>query len=198
MNTKNTTLYIIVCLLFTTVELSGSDKAENPYFGPKTNYLSIGTGFGLYAGGYGYGFSMPIMATLDHKIDDQFSAGIYGAYWAASWDYSYWGDYRFRSTHLGVRASFHFIDILTDLFERDLDKEKYDLFITPWLGYNARSAKWTSIDGTQIPNTVNFRNRFQGGISIGGRYQVKSKFGVFFESGITPSAYSNFGLFFKV
>jgi hypothetical protein len=156
--------------------------------------LSPGFGLGLYGVGYGVGFAVPVVFNADIGVHDYVSVGAYGAFWTKKWNYGFNDNYRFTSSHFGVRGSFHWWQLLDEKVNADLKGDKLDIYLTVWMGYNLRTAKW--IDSGSGTN-LGFGNRFQGGAQLGMRYFFHKNIGVFAEWGGTPSAYSNIGLSFK-
>ena len=158
--------------------------------------LSPGIGLGVYGVGYGVGFAVPVVLNFDVNVHDYVSVGAYGGFWTRKWDYSFSDSYRFTSTHFGARASFHFWQLIDDKVDADLLSDKLDIYFTPWLGYNLRTAKWVD-NGGVTTNNIGWGNRFQGGAQLGVRYYLNDHIGFFGEWGGTPTAYSNFGMTFK-
>ncbi len=155
--------------------------------------LSPGIGLGTYGIGYGVGFAVPVVLNADFGVHDYVSVGAYGGFWTKKWNYVYSDNFRFNSAHFGVRASFHFWQLIADHVSANLRADKFDLYVTPWLGYNLRSAKY---EGSGIGNLA-WGNRFQGGAQIGARYFVTKNIGFFAEWGGTPTSWSNWGMTFK-
>jgi hypothetical protein len=155
--------------------------------------LSPGVGLGTYGIGYGVGFAVPVVLNADFGVHDYVSVGVYGGFWTKKWDYAFGDNYRFSSTHFGARASFHFWQLIDKHANADLKADKLDIYFTPWLGYNLRSAKY---QGSGF-GSLGFGNRFQGGAQIGVRYFINKNVGFFGEWGGTPTAYSNWGMTFK-
>lgn len=159
--------------------------------------LSPGFGLGVYGVGYGVGFAVPVVLNFDIGVHDYVSVGAYGGFWTRKWNYAFNENYRFSSTHVGARATFHFWQLIDDMVEgTDLRSDKFDVYFTPWLGYNLRSARWQDGGGVQTGN-FGWGNRFQGGAQLGARYYLNDHIGFFGEWGGTPTAYSNFGMTFK-
>ena len=155
--------------------------------------ISPGMGLGVYGVGYGVGFTVPVVLNLDIGVHKYVSVGAYGGFWTKKWNYGFSDKYRFTSSHFGARASFHWWQLLDEKVNADLKSNKLDIYVTPWLGYNIRNAKWVDNDGFSSSN-VAWGNRFQGGAQIGVRYFVNDHIGFFGEWGGTPTAYANIGL----
>jgi hypothetical protein len=160
--------------------------------------ISPGIGLGLYGVGYGIGFAVPLTLNLDIGVADYISIGGYVSHWSKTWDYSLYGKYKFSSTHVGARGSFHWGKYLEEELNLDIIPEKMDLYVTGWLGFNARKATWApSGNSILLTNDLEWENRAQVGAQIGARYFPKKNFGFFAEWGGTPTAYSNWGITFK-
>jgi hypothetical protein len=160
--------------------------------------ISPGLGLGLYGVGYGIGFAVPLTLNVDVGVSDYVSAGGFVSHWGKTWDYSLYGKYKFRSTHAGVRGSFHWGKYLKEELDIDLIPEKMDLYVTGWLGFNVRKATWVPSDNSSIfTNDLGWENRAQAGAQLGARYFPKKNLGFFAEWGGTPAAYSNWGITIK-
>lgn len=164
-------------------------------FDKKDVYINAGFGLGGYNYGYSYGFTLPLVANIDKGVSDYVSVGAYVGYWSARWDYLLSGSYRFKSLHLGIRGSFHFMKLVEEEFDLGLLNEKFDVYITPWLGYNIRSATWDGTGGGF--SDLKWKNRVQSGAQLGVRYFPKENIGFFTEWGGTPTSYSNWGITFR-
>lgn len=181
-------------ILIFTILLIAISGANAQAFKKGDVMLSPGIGLGTYGIGYGVGFALPVILNADFGVHDYVSVGAYGGFWIRSWNYSFNEKYRFTSTHFGARASFHWWKLLDENVNADLLSDKLDIYFTPWLGYNLRTAKWS---GSQNIGNVGFGNRFQGGAQMGVRYFIKENFGFFAEWGGTPTSWSNWGLTVK-
>lgn len=153
--------------------------------------LSPGIGLGVYGVGYGLGFAVPVVFNADVGVHDYVSVGAYAGFWTTGWT-----NYRWNSTHVGGRASFHFWPLLDENVDADLRSDKLDVYITGWLGYNLRTARYTG-PGSD-PDLYSWGNRFQGGAQAGIRYFFNDFIGVFGEVGGTPTSFTNAGVTFKI
>lgn len=153
--------------------------------------LSPGIGLGIYGAGYGLGFTVPVVFNAEFGVHDYVSVGAYVGFWTNGWR-----NYRWNSTHVGGRASFHAWQLIDEKVDADLMSDDLDVYVTAWLGYNFRRARFTG-DGINSFTIGTWGNRFQGGAQIGVRYFFTENIGVFGEIGGTPTSYSNAGLTFK-
>ena len=190
-NIKMNKIWLILIVLVSTISLANAQA-----FKKGDVMLSPGAGLGVHGIGYGVGFAIPVVLNLDIGVHDYVSVGAYGGFWTKKWRYSFAENYRFSSAHFGARASFHWWQLVDDKVSADLKSDKLDIYVTPWLGYNLRTAKWVDGNGS-TSNNVSWGNRFQGGAQIGVRYFVSEHFGFFGEWGGTPTAYANIGLTLK-
>jgi hypothetical protein len=181
---------ILIFLLFASMSLCFSQTYKK---GQKT--FSPGFGLGLYQLGYGLGFTLPVVANFDFGIHEHISVGAYGGFWSSSVEYSFNSSYRFSSTHIGLRGSFHFWQLLEEALGSDLKANKFDVYFTPWIGYNTRSAKWARL-GNSFQD-INWGNRIQAGAQLGARLYFRDNLAFFTEWGGTPTSWSNWGLTFR-
>jgi hypothetical protein len=158
--------------------------------------ISPGIGLGTYGVGYGVGFALPVVLNADFGVHKYISVGAYGGFWTRRWNYTSNDDYRFTSIHVGGRASFHFWQLIADNVSAGLLRDKLDIYVTPWLGYNIRSANWID-NNNGLGNSLDFDSRLQGGVQLGVRYFFNENIGIFGEFGGTPTSFSNLGVTFK-
>lgn len=189
----------IVCLknvFILTLLIVSVFSVQGQAFQKSDKLISPGIGLGLRSNS-GIGPTIPLVINADIGILDFLSVGAYAGYWTREWNYMFAQTYRLNSTHLGLRASFHFWNLLEDAFELDLKSGELDVYVSIWSGYNARSKKIVS-QKFEPDNFYTFRDRYQSGISMGVRYFPKDKFGIFAEFGGTPTSYSTIGVTLKL
>ena len=130
------------------------------------NLLNAGIGLGVYT----YG-GLPIGASFEHGFTDNISRGGFIDY--LSWKNGYLSyNYSWRFTYLGVRASYHFNDILK------LDNDKTDLYAGVGLGYYFVTTSDKLITGYNGYSDSVFFNGH-----IGGRYYFSDRLAGFAELG---------------
>jgi hypothetical protein len=191
-NARHKTALLLVGL-FATMSSANSQSFEKGDV-----LISPGVGLGMYGVGYGIGFAVPLTLNVDLGVADYVSVGGYVSHWGNTWDYSQYGKYKFRSTHVGARGSFHWGKYLEEELDVDFISEKLDLYVTGWLGFNSRKATWVpSNNSILLTNDLQWENRAQVGAQVGARYFPKKNIGFFAEWGGTPTAYSNWGITLK-
>ncbi len=188
----------IITMLFLGL-LGSTTHSSAQHFEKGDVLISPGLGLGQYGVGYGIGFAVPIVLNVDIGVTDYLSAGGYVGRWSKTWDYAFTGKYKFSSTHIGARGTFHWGKYFKEALSIKALPENMDFYITGWMGYNARKAKWIPAENSVVlTNTLSWGNRVQAGAQIGVRYFPKEKFGFFGEWGGTPTAYSNWGVTLKL
>jgi hypothetical protein len=148
--------------------------------------ISLGVfGYGAY-GAFGSNFSgfLPLSVAVEYSITDDFALGGYAGYYSRSYKYTVGGDtYRNRwSTYsFGVRGSYHATPLLNDLLDTNIDEEKWDIYGTVLLGYDAYSYTWGD---SQFRGDYNYGSGdIDFGTVLGTRYFFNPKFGAFAELG---------------
>jgi len=164
---------ILTLLFFTTTT---SFAQQNGGYKKGDKLLNIGIGVNsFYSGG------VPIGASYEQGITDNISVGVNADY--LSNDYR---SFKFTAIYFGVRASYHFNELLK------IQNEKIDLYGGPTLGY--RSFSWKDANqnlGDNYGSGVFF------GVYIGGKYYLSDKIGLFTELGSIGSTNARIGVAFK-
>lgn len=157
----------------------------------------LNAGFSLGYYGYGYfgsrsGFTLPLNASVEYGITDQISAGPYVGY--ARWSYRYndgsgENKYSWTFVTVGARGSFHYTEILNEFLDSDIDEEKWDLYLSLFLGLEFRSYNDDlGLDYYSNDTVVRL------GPNLGFRYYLRRNIGVYFEGGRGTFGWLNFGL----
>ncbi|MGB3619407.1 MAG: hypothetical protein WBA12_14920 [Catalinimonas sp.] len=150
---------------------------------------------GIGFGGYSYGFFgnralsvPPVTAALELGVHEYISAGPYVGYANYRYNYSFFSD-NYNITHLagGLRGSFHYLPLLNDLADLDIDDDKFDFYITLFGGLRFENV---SDDFVGRSNDVDVTI----GSVLGFRYKFNPGFGAFAELGYGPLSYGTFGL----
>jgi hypothetical protein len=177
-------VYILsISLLF----LAGQQvSAQNDAYNIGDKTASIG----LTVGYYGYGFLgsrsigfPPITLTGEYGFHEYVSAGAYLGF--ASWKYDYSGygynySYRWSFVSAGARATFHYLPLLNENLELDIDEEKFDFYLSVIAGLEFQNYKSDDdIIGVDYSNDVDLAF----GPFAGFKYMVNEQLGVFAEGG---------------
>jgi len=177
-------VYILsISLLF----LAGQQvSAQNDAYNIGDKTASIG----LTVGYYGYGFLgsrsigfPPITLTGEYGFHEYVSAGAYLGF--ASWKYDYSGygynySYRWSFVSAGARATFHYLPLLNENLELDIDEEKFDFYLSVIAGLEFQNYKSDDdIIGVDYSNDVDL----SFGPFAGFKYMVNEQLGVFAEGG---------------
>lgn len=146
--------------------------------------LSVGVGnkFFSYNNTFDESFiKTPFLLNTDFFVHNNISLGVYVGYGRGN---SFSG--KTGSTNLGIRSNFHLWQMIDSATKKSLSSNRFDYYLSPYFGYNIRSAEFGSID-----------NRFQFGVSVGLRFFITEKIGLFTEFG-SPTSITNFGLNIKL
>ncbi|MFP4091036.1 MAG: hypothetical protein ACLFUB_03130 [Cyclobacteriaceae bacterium] len=155
--------------------------------------FQAGISFGTYGYGYNYfydrGFALPLNASLELGLHENFSVGPYVAF--ARWGFNDIDNYNFSVFGAGARGSFHYLPLVDEALDLGLDLNKLDFYVTAFLGIESRQWSYPS----------NFtRDRRSGqtflrlNAILGFRYKFDDKFGVYFEGGRGAIGYSTLGV----
>jgi hypothetical protein len=151
--------------------------------------ISLGViGYGAYSYNYyggGYRGSIPLSASVEYSINDQFALGGYLGYYGRSYKYTWNGDnYRDRwsITSFGVRGSYHATPLLNDLLGASMDEEKWDIYASVLLGYEVWSWSY-GYEGSGFNRSNTGSGNLDFGTIVGARYFFSPKFGAFAELG---------------
>lgn len=140
-------------------------------------------GFGYYTGG-ATGF-LPLSASVEYSVNDQFAIGGYLGYYGRSYKYNINnGAYRDRwsITTFGVRGSYHATPLLNDLLDANMDEEKWDIYASVLLGYEVYSWRY-GYEGAGFMRDNASSGALDFGTIVGARYFFNPKFGAFAELG---------------
>ena len=170
-----------------------SDTVQT-YERPYSQLLQGGFSFGYY--GYGYvgnrvGFTLPLSAAYETFVADEISAGGFIGY--SSYRYEGVSDYRYRWTFLdfGARASYHYIPLLNELTDAEIDQEKWDFYISLMLIFERRSFS-SSDDFYEGYYDDKFATTL--GSVAGFRYKFSNNLAAYFEGGRGTFGYGTLGV----
>ncbi|MFW5759508.1 MAG: hypothetical protein ACOCXH_00845 [Cyclobacteriaceae bacterium] len=153
--------------------------------------LNAGFSFG-YFGEYGLGGRqlgiIPTTASLEYGITNHFSIGGYVGY--ASWRNTSGYNYNIQFISLGGRVSFHYLPLLSQMFDNDFDEEHLDFYISLLSGLELQRAR---------ENIAENNNRIILGPVLGFKYLFNNKrSGIFFEGGRGNFGFATLGLSFRL
>lgn len=165
--------------------LGAATTAKAQPFVEGTKHLNVGIGFGGY---YGYAYSgsdfsqIPtIFLAYDQGTAIELGPGVVGiggflGYSAASASYAYAGtyswDYTWTNFVIGARGTYHY----------PLANEKLDVYGGLGIGIWSQAYKFSSNDPF-FPETNDTYINLYYAFSVGGKYMLSEKFGVFAELG---------------
>ncbi len=152
--------------------------------------ISLGViGYGAYSYNYyggGYRGSIPLSASVEYSINDQFALGGYLGYYGRSYKYdigsSAYRD-RWSITSFGVRGSYHATPLLNDLLDANMSEEKWDIYASVLLGYEVWSWSYGYEGFGGFDRSGVGSGRLDFGTIVGARYFFNPKFGAFAELG---------------
>ncbi|MGD1891199.1 MAG: hypothetical protein ACFB15_11475 [Cyclobacteriaceae bacterium] len=150
---------------------------------------------GISFGYYGYGLVStrsvslpPLTAALELGIHESISVGPYVGY--ASWDYRNLGfNYGWDFLAVGGRGSFHYVPLLNEALDLNLDEEKLDFYLTLLVGLEFQT--YNGPDG--VLSSAN-NTRFVLGPVLGFKYKFNPRFGAYFEGGRGAFGYGTVGV----
>lgn len=170
----------------------------NVYFNAGVNFLfrNYSPSVFNFWNNYNYRTTLPVLASLEVGINEYLSFGGYIGFHSYGWDYrtsvgSY--DYAYRRFGYGVRGSFHYLYLINDLLDLELDEKHIDLYATIMIGLNTRSEtrKEPGLTTTDVRTNGSF------GTLLGFRYMFNNTFGAYLEGGRGSLGFANIGLTLK-
>ncbi|SFG80443.1 hypothetical protein [Pedobacter insulae] len=160
-------------LLLTTTFLFAQ---QNGSYTKNDKLLNIGIGVNSF-----YDGGIPFGASYEQGITSTISVGVNADY--LSNDYL---SFKFTAIYLGVRASYHFNDLLK------IENNKIDLYGGPTLGY--RNFSWKD---TKQNLGDDYGSGLFLGAYVGGKYYLSQKISLFTELGAIGSTNARIGVAFK-
>jgi hypothetical protein len=177
----------ILMSFFTIISFSASAQA----YDEGVNIFDVGVGFGNAYGGYGYnwgtrgyGASIPVSASYEIGFHEYFSAGPYVAF--ATRTFGIGTEYRQNFFGIGGKGSFHYVRLLNDALDMDIDEDKLDLYLSVYVG----AELYSDNDDNRFDNTTDV----DFGTVVGGRYMFSDNMGVYTELGYAALAVWTVGL----
>lgn len=157
---------LILAALTALLAFAGTSKTFAQAYQNGSNHLNVGLGIGTYySGGLGIG------ASFEHGFTDAISGGAILGYSSANDNFGVY-DYGFRVLTIGVRASYHFTELLK------INNDKLDLYGGAGLAYRNLSYKNDLIAGYNARGSSVFPV-----IHAGVRYFFAENIGVYGEVG---------------
>jgi hypothetical protein len=199
-----TSLAFVFCLLFT--HLSNAQEAYQ--LGDRL--ISGGIGLSNYNRGYAgtrAGGFIPVFAAMEFGVHKYISVGPYLAYTNYKYEYGMFRQdryyYQYSHNHLGIgaRASFHYVPLLNEHLDFNLNANKLDFYVTLQAGLAFSSTSFRTNDPDFDENYENFRRNARSssqyttfGPLFGFRYMFTEKFGAFIEGGRGAFGYATLGV----
>lgn len=151
--------------------------------------LQAGIGFGYFNYGFAGSRSVglpPLTASLELGIHDHISVGPYIGY--ASWKYSqtFYGmsaDYNMNFYSLGARGSYHYLPLLNEHLDLDLDEEKIDFYASLFLGLEMQRMKSESKSEDETYKQKMNSTGLRLAPVLGFKYKFNPKYGAYLEVG---------------
>lgn len=159
--------------------------------------LMAGISFGSYGYGFGWGASrsvgmVPLYASLEFGVHEYFSVGPYIGYTSYNYDFGA-GSYSWNFLSVGAKGSFHYVPIINEAFDFNIDEEKFDFYISLFLGYENRSFSGDDFFGRGYSN----EGRLVFAPVTGFKYNFNPQFGVFAELGRGAFGYATIGVSYR-
>jgi hypothetical protein len=147
--------------------------------------VNAGLSFGLIGYSWtGYGnssFALPLNASVEFSINENFAVGPYIGYFSRSYSYSSTYRDRFSVISFGGRVTFHANDFLNDKLNMNIKTEKWDIYASAVLGYE--NYRW-KYDSEYVGNRLAANaGRVIFGPVAGARYRASERFGLYAEIG---------------
>ena len=177
------------------------DPAEEETSAPEwnrnyENILQGGLSFGYY--GYSYvgdrvGVNIPISVGYEKYLNEFFSLGGFLGY--ASYRYEDVNDRKYGWTFIdfGPRASFHYLPFLNEVFDQDLDLDKFDFYLTAMIIFESRNF---SSDNAFYDGYYDNELNISLGTIAGFRYTFTNNLSIYFEGGRGTFGYGTLGVSF--
>lgn len=169
----------ISLLLLAGQQVTAQNDAYN--IGDKTASLGIGLGYrgvALY-GSRALGFP-PITIAGEYGFHEYVSAGAFLGFasWKTDWIVT---SYSINYFSAGARASFHYLPLLNENLELDIDEEKFDFYLSVIAGLRFENYKFEN----EVTGPYSFNNSVSllFGPFAGFKYMVTEQIGLFAEGG---------------
>ena len=162
--------------------------------------VQVGLGLGRAVGGYnwtyGGGAGLSVNAAVELGVHEYFSVGPYLAFGRYGLGGFAGNRYHITALAAGVRGSFHYVSLLNEIADTNIDEEKLDLYVSVLLGVEFYSYDF---DNDPIFDNVNYNSTgFDGGAVVGGRYKFNPRLAVFTELGYAGLSVWTLGVSFHL
>ncbi|MGK7393217.1 MAG: hypothetical protein ACNS62_01550 [Candidatus Cyclobacteriaceae bacterium M3_2C_046] len=188
---------IVLCILSFKIVLNiygqQSPSVTDPAYQKGDVLVNTGFSFGYYNNEFGGTRNLnilPITASIEWGLQEYFSAGPYIGY--ASWKFAGLNDISWQFISVGLRVSFHYTSLLTELIETDINQEKFDFYLLLITGYEIRT-----LDRFSSSDQYNNQGKLIIGPSLGFKYLFNPHLGIYLEGGKGTFGYGTLGVAFK-
>ena len=172
----------------------GNDPDTLSYDRDYSQILQSGISFGYY--GYGYvgnrvGLTLPLTVAYETYFGEHISGGGFLGYASYKYEGVNGNEYGWTFFDFGFRASYHYIHILNELTESNVDPKKFDFYVTVMLIFENRSY---SSDSDYYSGFYDNEFDVIFGPVAGFRYKFSDRFAAYFEGGRGTFGYGTLGV----
>ncbi|HET6244768.1 MAG: hypothetical protein H0V01_01110 [Bacteroidetes bacterium] len=204
---------LLLILLFTVYSAKAQQEQQRSAYDKGDILLSAGVSLGAFGVDRSFrristesrGTFVPFFLNAEYVFHPSFSAGPYMAYYGYGYNYSIANVDLFRHTNsfaFGARGSWHFLEMLNEVLDTEVDATRWDFYATLHLGFQVNTLTTDDIPSRRNggPNTkiTTSNTRLNLAPVIGARYMVNERLGFMAEIGRGPLAFSSLGLTFKL
>lgn len=184
---KITLLLIVLFVSFVSIDSFAQRSYEK---GDKT--FMAGLSFGSY--GYGYGGTrsggmIPLYASLEFGVHENFSVGPYIGYASYNYDWGFGSKYKWNFLSVGAKGSWHYLPAANEALGLNIDDEKFDFYLSLFLGFESR----TFSGDAGVWNYGNSSNIVFAPV-LGFKYLFTPSVGAFVELGRGTFGYGTVGI----
>jgi hypothetical protein len=186
---KKPVILFLLILLISSASIAQSKKGQTSY-GPGSRLFNAGAAFGLI--GYGYGANyrglFPVTANVEFSLNDKIALGPYVGFFSRR--YNFTTDARLTVMSFGGRGTIHASGLINELVDGNIDGEVLDIYVTLIAGFEVIDWKYDGSSTGSYNNNVGFIV----GPTVGIRYYLKPKIGLFLEGGRGAFGFATLGL----
>lgn len=181
----------IFSIVFATILLLFPQKLEGQEgYEPGKVQIDLGIGFSRFttSSSFWWGanynpYGTPVFrANIEYGFHDYISGGVYFGFHRHGYRYNEFGaiwEQHNTRTSVGGRVSFHWLNFLAQEVDLDLEIPQLDVYSSLMLGMNFHNRR--NIEPNFRSSNLNVGANF--GLTLGARYAINDKFGVFVETG---------------